>query len=85
MDLTHISNVRFETIQIDKEIYSGLGKRIHTAIMIAGSIDMIHPNGVRAQLLHERRIQLALLRVREGIIFSELIRHPCAAETESVQ
>jgi len=42
--------------------------------VITGRVDVVNSNGIRAQFLHERGIELTLGFIEEGILFCQLVR-----------
>jgi hypothetical protein len=76
-DATHGSDVGIKSVQVDEEVDASISECLHAAIMVGIGIDMIHAQGVGAELLHQLDISLALLRVDERILWAELIRDTC--------
>ena len=69
----YLLNLRVECIEIQKKIYSRIGERGHASIMTGVRIDMVDPDSVGAQLLHQGGIALTLAVVDEGIVWDELV------------
>lgn len=69
----YISDVRFEAVHINPNVYVVFRERIHAARMVCRSVHMVDSDGIGAQLFHESGIELALGRICERIVFVQLI------------
>jgi len=62
-----------ESVEIDEEVDTGVGKGAHTALVVSLWVDMVYTNGIRSKLLHELSIETALVVVDERIGRSQLV------------
>jgi hypothetical protein len=70
---TYNSDVCFEVVHIDPQVYSGICKGAHATRVICLAIYMVDANGISTELLHKSGIQLALGRVGERVLIDELV------------
>ncbi len=68
-------NESVKGVEVYGDVDSRLVKGVHTAIVVGLGINMIDADAVDAELLHELDVSGALVRVDEGILGSQLIRH----------
>lgn len=73
-------NVSAKGVHVDEEIDAGVGKGLHAAVVVRGSVNMIHPDRIGTKLLHEAGVQLALVAVDEGVLRPELVRNTCCGQ-----
>ena len=66
-------NLSGESVEIDKEVDTSVGKGAHTALVVSLWVDMVYTNGIRSKLLHELSIETALVVVDERIGRSQLV------------
>jgi hypothetical protein len=66
-----------EGLQINKQVYSSICERAHTTRVVSGRIDVVYSNGIRSQSLHGGSIELALIRIDQGVGVRQLIRDTC--------
>lgn len=70
---TNRKNLGIERIQINQRVDAGVVKGRHAAVVVGVRVDVVDAYHVRAQLLHERRVALALLRILERVILMGII------------
>ena len=66
-----------ESVEIDKEIDSSVGKCAHASLVVTARIDVVDTDRIRSQSLHELRIVAALVVVDQRVIGSELVGDTC--------
>jgi hypothetical protein len=70
---TYNSDVCFEIVHINPQVYSGICKGVHATRVICPAIYMVDANGISTELLHKSSIQLALGCVDERVLVDELV------------
>lgn len=74
---SHLSNVSWEGVHIDEEVYVVLCEDIHASSVICRRIDMVHSDCVDSQGLHQSCVARALCGIDKRIAFLKLIGNTC--------
>jgi hypothetical protein len=70
-------DLRVECIEIQPDVDTRICECLHTLVMLALRIDMVHTNGVHANGLHEGSIGGTLVPGDERVIRHKLVRNTC--------
>ena len=79
---THLCNRSREGIQVEEEVNARVCKSLHAFSVISVRINVINSDCVCSQVLHLLRIQLALVCIDKGVVWSQLV---CNAYEELVR
>lgn len=74
--VTYLFDLCGKVVEVDKQVYPCVRKCRHASVMVCIRIDVIHSNGIDAQLPHQRHIPLTLFRVDQRVFGNELISNP---------
>ena len=67
-----------ESVEIDEEIYSSVGKCAHASLVVTVGVHVVDADRIGSQSLHEFRIVAALVVVDQRVIGSELVGDTCS-------
>lgn len=70
---TDLFDLRVKGVEIHKQIDARIGKSRHAALVVGDRINMVDPDSIGPQLRHQGDVALALGRVDQRVIRSELI------------
>ena len=73
LSISYESNVGLEAVQVDEDIDAMRREGIHATRVLSRLVDMVDPDGVGTELVHQCGIALALLGLDKRIIFDELV------------
>jgi hypothetical protein len=71
--MIYLINSRVESLQINKQIDSGILKGRHATVVISGGVDVVDSDCVGAQFLHQSGVQFALSSINERVIVGKLV------------
>jgi hypothetical protein len=66
-----------EGLQVDKQIDPCVLKGRHASVVVTVGVHVVDADGVSAEFLHPRCVELALLGIDEGIAIGELVGDTC--------
>ena len=65
--------VSIKGVKVNEEVNASISQGGHAVGVVLGGINMVDPDRVDTEILHQRRIASTLLRVDQGIVRSELV------------
>jgi hypothetical protein len=70
-------DVGVESVQVKPDVDTGVGKSLHTVVVLGLRINMVNADGVCTESLHQVCVERALGVVDKWVLWQELVGHAC--------
>lgn len=80
--MSYLLDLRIERVQVQPNVDASIGKCLHAIVVVGIRVDVVDAYRVGANLLHQRRVELALVIVDERVVGDQLVGDSCMGVNE---